>query len=307
MIVEDDENSLDIIQRRILKLGYTVSDTATSGEEAVEKARQNPPDLVLMDIMLKGEMDGIDTAYELYHSLKVPVVYLTAYMDKNLLERAKTTFPFGYLIKPVNKTQLESTLELALHRYQDQRKHFIEKKSEEIQNTDDAVIVTNSQGKIKSANPSALELLEVQEEGRIRGKPISEILLNTMVSHNNHCTLFLNQTQKGKILSGNISPMTDHENNILGSVFIFRDSGMTPSGEKTAQAHEEVLNKVKNSHGLLSICSGCKKIKDPGGKWELLETYLKVYSDIKISHGFCPHCLEELYPQLYGQEQIQPE
>ena len=97
-------------------LGYTVTGVASSGEDAISKAESTFPDVVLMDIMLKGDMDGVEAAREIRERFDVPVVYLTAYSDNNILERAKRTEPFGYIIKPFDEKDLYSSIEIALHR-----------------------------------------------------------------------------------------------------------------------------------------------------------------------------------------------
>src|SRR5882724_5460547 len=99
LVVEDETIvSLDI-QRRLKTLGYEVVGAAVSGEDAIQKAATHRPDLVLMDIMLDGEMDGIAAAEQIRGRLHIPVIYLTAYADTYTLQRAKVTEPFGYILK----------------------------------------------------------------------------------------------------------------------------------------------------------------------------------------------------------------
>ena len=98
-------------------LGYDVVSTAYSGEEAVEKVEEVHPDLVLMDIVLAGAMDGIQAAEKITALFGTPVVYLTSYADDKTFGRAKLTGPSGYILKPVEKKQLHVAIELALHRH----------------------------------------------------------------------------------------------------------------------------------------------------------------------------------------------
>jgi signal transduction histidine kinase len=121
ILVVEDENIIALdIQQRLKTLGYAVSAIASSGEEVLQRATAVHPDLVLMDIVLKGDMDGIDLA-ERFVMLDVPVVYLTAYADEKTLQRAKATRPFGYLLKPFTDSQLQTTIEVALHKYHSDR------------------------------------------------------------------------------------------------------------------------------------------------------------------------------------------
>ena len=122
LIVEDEHIVAMGIKRMLKSLGYTVTGVASSGEDAISKAESTFPDVVLMDIMLKGDMDGVEAAKEIRERFDVPVVYLTAYSDNNILERAKKTEPFGYIIKPFDEKDLYSSIEVALHRYRKEKR-----------------------------------------------------------------------------------------------------------------------------------------------------------------------------------------
>ena len=117
MVVEDERIVARDIARQLTELGYDVPATAYSGEEAVEKAGEVQPDLVLMDIVLAGKMDGTEAAEKIMATSDTQVVYLTSYADEKTFERAKITGPSGYILKPVEKRQLHVTIELALHRH----------------------------------------------------------------------------------------------------------------------------------------------------------------------------------------------
>ncbi len=100
MIVEDDVITAMDIENQLKNLGYGVSAKVANGEDAIQKAKENTPDLVLMDIVLKGEMDGIETAKEIRTQFDIPVIFLTAFADKERLKRAKLSNPFGFILKP---------------------------------------------------------------------------------------------------------------------------------------------------------------------------------------------------------------
>jgi signal transduction histidine kinase/DNA-binding response OmpR family regulator len=117
LVVEDESIVAMDIKNRLVRLGYDVPSVAYAGEEAVEKATKICPDLVLMDIMLRGEMDGIEAARLILERLDVPVVYLTAFSDEDTLQRAKITGPFGYIIKPFEDRELHVALEIALYKH----------------------------------------------------------------------------------------------------------------------------------------------------------------------------------------------
>jgi len=116
-IVEDEDIVARDLKRRLEEMGYVVTAIVNTGAAAVEEARASRPGLILMDIMLKGEMDGISAAGEILESLDIPVIYLTAYSDEKTLERAKITEPFGYILKPFEERELHSSIEMALYKH----------------------------------------------------------------------------------------------------------------------------------------------------------------------------------------------
>lgn len=118
LVVEDEIIVAQDIACRLKKLGYAVTAIVASGEEALEKVEENPPDLVLMDIVLKGEMDGVTAAAKIRTKIDVPTVFLTAYADEKTMQRAKITDPFGYIIKPFQQNDLRVAIEIALHRHE---------------------------------------------------------------------------------------------------------------------------------------------------------------------------------------------
>ena len=118
LVVEDEVIVAEDIGFRLKKLGYIVTATVASGEEAIEKVAENRPDLVLMDIVLKGDMDGVTAAEKIRNRVDIPIVFLTAYADDQTLQRAKLTNPFGYIIKPFQQNDLRVAIEIALHRHE---------------------------------------------------------------------------------------------------------------------------------------------------------------------------------------------
>jgi CheY-like chemotaxis protein len=131
LIVEDEHIVAMGIKRMLKNLGYTVTGVASSGEDAINKTESTFPDVVLMDIMLKGDIDGVEAAKAIRAKFEVPVVYLTAYSDNTILDRAKKTDPFGYIIKPFDEMDLYSSIEVALHRYRKEKKNPEETPQEE--------------------------------------------------------------------------------------------------------------------------------------------------------------------------------
>jgi len=118
MIVEDESITAQNIKKSVINLGFEVVSIEDNGKYAIKKAEKLKPDLVLMDVVLKGEIDGIEAASKIHEQFNIPVVYLTAYSNNKLFERAKLTDPYGFLVKPVDFYGLKCTLENAFYRYE---------------------------------------------------------------------------------------------------------------------------------------------------------------------------------------------
>ena len=176
LIVEDEIITARDIKESLTDLGYKVVAMVTSGEDAIKKVEEENPDLVLMDIMLNGEMDGIETAKQIHSHSNIPVVYLTAYSDKTILERAKITEPFGYILKPFEERELQINIEIALYKYKMER----ESKERErwfasiLKNLGEAVIATDKNGIINFMNPFAEALTSWKQEDAL-GKPLMTV------------------------------------------------------------------------------------------------------------------------------------
>lgn len=118
MIVEDESIIAEDLADSLKTMGYEVVDIVSSGEEAILIAAEKQPNLILMDVMLQGEMDGVTAAEQIQSNLQIPIIFLTAYTDNKTLQRVKATNPFGYIVKPFEERNLHLTIEIALQRHQ---------------------------------------------------------------------------------------------------------------------------------------------------------------------------------------------
>ena len=116
MIVEDEQITAADLEASLEDLGYAVTAIASSGKQAIRSAETTLPDLVLMDIRIKGEMDGVDAARQIRQRFDIPVIYLTAHADDETLERAKSAEPLGYIVKPFQESELRAAIQMALHK-----------------------------------------------------------------------------------------------------------------------------------------------------------------------------------------------
>lgn len=117
LVIEDESIVSKDIQHSLKKLGYNVVGAASTGEKAIELADSTKPDIILMDIMLKGEMNGIAAADEIRKNNSIPVIFLTAYADESTLSKAKITEPYGYILKPFKEIDLHTTIEMAIYKH----------------------------------------------------------------------------------------------------------------------------------------------------------------------------------------------
>lgn len=117
LVVEDESIISKDIQHSLKHLGYAIAGSATTGEKAIELVNEKKPDLVLMDIMLKGDMSGIEAAEIIKQTHSIPVIFLTAYVDEATLEKAKILEPHGYVIKPFKEIDLHTSIEIALYKH----------------------------------------------------------------------------------------------------------------------------------------------------------------------------------------------
>ena len=267
MIVEDEGVVAADIKESLKSLGYDVVAVVPSGEEALKKIENKKPDLVLMDIVLDGKMNGIETTDEINSRFDIPVVYLTAYADDETLERVKVTEPFGYIIKPFDDRELHTIIEMALY------KHKVEKKLKEseewlsttLKSIGDAVIATDSKSIVKFMNGVARSLTGWKEEDAV-GKALKEVfhIVNgetweevedpakkvlkegVVVGLANHTVLIAKDgTERAIADSG--APIRDKENNIVGVVLVFRDIT-----EKKKMEDELIKVKKLESVGILA-------------------------------------------------------
>lgn len=177
LVVDDEPDNVELLTA-YLSYDYDII-PAYSGREALkilENSQPNLPDLVLMDIMLKDGMDGVEAANHIHINYEIPLVYITAYADDNIMQRAKLTEPFGYILKPFEESELRTNIEIALY------KHEMESKLKESQkwltailnNTGDAMIATDQDGYIKFMNPFS-EALTGWKQDNVLGKPLKNI------------------------------------------------------------------------------------------------------------------------------------
>lgn len=236
LIVEDEYILAINLQETLETLGYTVVDIADTAEAAIEKATQLRPTLILMDIRLRGEIDGIQAAEQIWQQLQIPVIYVTGHSDKSTVERATLTFPFGYILKPIREQELYVAIQTALNRYE--REQFL---STVLRSMGDGVIVVDPQLHIKYMNQVAEtltgwqlheakeQILEqvfpiVDEKTQLSViNPINSALEQENTIYLGDRTLLITKDNKTIPIADSAAPLRDNNGKITGAVMVFRD------------------------------------------------------------------------------------
>ncbi len=179
LVVEDEALTGMELQKKLILWGYDVVAIVSSGEDAVKKAMELEPDLILMDILLKGCMNGIDAAKIIRKNKEIPIIYLTAYSNSETFQGAKITQPQAYLIKPFDENELKFAIEMAFFGYES---NLELKKSEEhyrilAENAQDMIFIINKDLMVDYVNQSSLKYLKLNKE-EIIGKPVRDVFTN---------------------------------------------------------------------------------------------------------------------------------
>jgi PAS domain S-box-containing protein len=251
LVVEDERVVAADIEESLHKLGYTVVGAAASGVHAIRRAVETEPDLVLMDIKLKGHMDGIDAAGELHSRLGIPVVFLTAYADGEILQRAKKISPSGYVLKPFDERALRSAVEIALDRHP-REKRLAESERRLVtamRGLEDGVILTNRAGSVTFLNQAA-ERMTGWKNAEATGKLFSDVfvalhahtgaLLPSIVDRAlqdeaamglGESSLLIHRFGSESAREGSVVPLADDDHEIVGAAVVFHHAGKNPEYE----------------------------------------------------------------------------
>ena len=243
LIVEDDPSSAFILQKILARGHYEVAGLASSGEQACQLVRDTKPDLLLMDINIPGEQDGVETAEKILRDHDVPLIYLTAFSDQATLERARRTAPFAYLLKPYREKEVLITIEMALYKARLDRlgKATEQRLAATLGALQDYVLTTDAHGRLTYLNPAAeqvlgrtntdcvgrplAELLDLRErETRTRLPEIAERVLQPgFHTEPSHPFLLMGSHAEGRLVQVQTNALAEPEGTAMGRVIILRD------------------------------------------------------------------------------------
>ena len=252
LIVEDEGIEALDLQRRLVTMGYPKPHLAFSGEEALASVAEQIPDLVLMDIMLGGELDGVATAERIHAVADVPIIYVTAYADEGTLGRARITAPYGYIVKPFRERELSIAIDMALYRYRMERRL---KESERwlattLRSIGDGVMATDRSGSIVVMNAAAERLTGWTAESVRHGR-LEDVFKVDAPEPRPPWSRERPATPPGRLVSHPrliardgaripiehvISAIRDEDGTVTGEIVVFRDVTEREGAERALQA-----------------------------------------------------------------------
>lgn len=237
LIVEDDEIICNLITTMLEKKGYAVVGRISTGEEAIIKAAELEPDLILMDIHLEGTMDGVAAARYIFQLFHYPIVFLTALCDDGLLERAKHAQPLGYILKPFTDKDLSSNVELALYNHNIRKKYldmYPVGEPKKLMAILDVILILDTRGRIIYYNPYAPRFLDLPPKeilmhhwrdtlmlindmtGEQVPDPVPEVVKQMLVVSHDFNTAAVTRSNKTRKVSAVIRPVKDDQHELIG-------------------------------------------------------------------------------------------
>ncbi|MDY6782793.1 MAG: EAL domain-containing protein [Cyanobacteriota bacterium] len=243
LVVEDESIVAQDIQDTLENLGYEVPETSDSGENSITLAEKIDPDLILMDVRLLGDMDGIEAAQIITKRFDIPIVFMTAYADEDTLARAKLAQPFGYIIKPFEERELRTTIEIALYKHQMERqiKENAQWLATVLRSIGDGVISNDREGKVNFINPIAekltgwsleeavgrhfseiFELIDEQTRNCYESPVVQAMREQTVVGMPDNISL-VKKDRSEIAIADSAAPTIDAKGRVTGGVVVFRD------------------------------------------------------------------------------------
>lgn len=267
LVVEDEIIIAKNIELKLRNYGYEPIGICSTGQYAIEQAANQKPDLILMDISIKGDLDGIETAEVIQSKQSVPVIYLTALADDKTFQKAKISQPFAYLIKPFNDRELHVAIEIALYKHQTEREIIEQRQwlSATLNGIAEAVIATDANGLIQFMNPIALELIgwsqeeamgrPIQEVVQLRDgesdreleSPVRQVLNQSSVEAIKNQVVLVRKDGSRLTVDFKASLIEDLRYEIKGAVLVMRDITAELQAQQDIQANEKLFRSVFES------------------------------------------------------------
>jgi len=276
MIVEDEAIVAKDIESSLTGLGYSICAVLSSGEEALAAAQKFRPDLILMDIMLHGKIDGIETARQITANFGTPVIFLTAYSDERTISRAKETNAYGYLLKPFEERELRSTIEMAIYKNAMERKLNQNREwlASILNSISDGVLTTNVAGLIEFSNPVAerltgwtkeemvmrrlAEVVCLRKNGETSAVEINPELIirsGASLSTENDVVLIAKDGSQVEV-EYSTAPLKHSDGNVVGIILVVRDVAARQKALLREQALQRRLSRAQRMESVGMLANG---------------------------------------------------
>jgi len=293
LIVEDEVILAQLLEYDLQRLGYRVLDTCATGEDALAAVVRERPDLVMMDITLQGDMDGVQTAERMLTDHGVPSVFLTAHSDAATVRRATAAEPFAYLRKPYNEKDLELVLTVTMNKIaaeakRERQRKLLAKALEELPTT--AVIMCGSDGRVALFNSEA-ERLTGWERTAAVGRAFGEVCRLRAPEGDSRPLTFADLVGGG---SRGLTLVVEPRGEGAACPVLVDISKSADSGTVVTLHRHGAATEVGGE--MVVVCGWCRLIRMAGG-WERLEAYLGSEGK-RVSHGMCTSCLDKFSSDL---------
>lgn len=306
-IVEDQSIVAFDIECCLTAHNYDVVGRASSHMELMEKIGDSKPDLVLMDIRIEGDFDGIECAKQVRSIYQVPVVFLTAHSDKTTIERAVKTKAFGYILKPYNEKALVTNIEMALanHNEEQLRLSAEDGLTKTLNRLNIGIVIFNKAGIVTFLNIAA-RALTGWDKDKILDQPLKYFLVDKKLNKNFdvekiikkgidlcHLDVVAQNNQVLHPMSFDLTISAIYQNGELtGGMAVFQDFGAIINSTNAPKMGLE--NKRGESTEVLEMCPWCKMWKDEKDDWNQIEEFIGKNTPATISHYICPDCNQKL-------------
>jgi PAS domain S-box-containing protein/putative nucleotidyltransferase with HDIG domain len=271
LVVEDEAVLALDVRERLGRLGYVVAGVAASGEQALERVEALVPDLILMDIVLGGGMDGIEAANRIRERFGLPVVFLTAHTDPETLKRAGSAGSYGYVLKPCEDRELHTALEIALYKFRMERRLSENERWMDItlKNMGEGLLTTDPSGFVRFVNPMAETLLGI-DAGNILGRALDAVYRTSRNpvfpsvpnGHSGRSMNLLHRADGRDIpVEQTLSPILNEQGRPLGTVVVFRDVSYRQHVEQALR--ESVANLQRTMEETINALTVTSEKRDP--------------------------------------------
>jgi len=311
LIVADEILAGGELQERLTRLGYDVAAIATLGGDAVAMTVQASPDLVLVDMVLRSDMNSARAANELRRHRMIPVVFMIAETDEASLRRAGVTEPYGYVVRPCTDRELGVNIELALCKH-DAARAVHELEDRFFASSIDMLCFLDFNGHFKRLNPAWEQTLGFTRQ-ELMSRPFIEFVhpddrartleQNALVRGGRQALAFENRylCKDGSYrwLRWNAAP--DSGARVIYSMArdVTASKQAEDEREQLVRELQDALAEVQSLREILPICSYCRKIRDDENYWHTVESYFSQHTTTRFSHGICPSCMvTEIESQL---------